>query len=88
MTATIKNCNPNGSSYIWNITGDMKKDMTEELVQKINDYDTLYNKYNNEKEYYIKVNTLSGYNNVVSKYNAYKNRFSEVSSPIIDSLIL
>lgn len=83
MTATIKNCNPNGSSYIWNITGDMKKDMTEELVQKINDYDTLYNKYNNEKEYYIKVNTLSGYNNVVSKYNAYKNRFSEVSSPII-----
>ena len=83
MTATIKNCNPNGSSYIWNITGDMKKDMTEELVQKIDDYDTLYNKYNNEKEYYIKVNTLSGYNNVVSKYNAYKNRFSEVSSPII-----
>lgn len=83
MTATIKNCNPNGSSYIWNITGDMKKDMTEELVQKIDDYDTLYNKYNNEKEYYIKVNTLSGYNNVVSKYNAYKNRFSEVLSPII-----
>ena len=45
MTATIKNCNPNGSSYIWHISKDIKDDMSEELVDKLEEYDNLYEYY-------------------------------------------
>ena len=45
MTSTIKNCNPNGSSYIWYISKDIKEDMPKELVEKLEEYDSLYEYY-------------------------------------------
>lgn len=42
MTATVINCNPNGSGYIYCFSDDMLNDMPEELVEKIADYNTLY----------------------------------------------
>lgn len=42
MTATVINCNPNGSGYIYCFSDDMLNDMPEELVGKIADYNTLY----------------------------------------------
>lgn len=43
MTATISNCNPNGSSYIYRFSDEFKADMPKELVSKIQSYDNLYN---------------------------------------------
>jgi hypothetical protein len=45
MTAAIVNCNPNGSSYVYYISDEQKKDMSQELVEKLNSYDELYNSY-------------------------------------------
>lgn len=56
MTATIRNCNPNGTDYIWYISDSMKDDMSNELVKKIDDYDTIYNHYKND---YIAKTTIS-----------------------------
>ena len=42
MTATIRNCNPNGTDYIWYISDSMKDDMSDDLVDKLNNYDILY----------------------------------------------
>lgn len=42
MTATVINCNPNGSGYIYSFSDDMLNDMPEELVEKIADYNILY----------------------------------------------
>lgn len=48
MTATVRNCNPNGTDYIWRISGDIKKDMSRELVERLESYDELYRYYYNE----------------------------------------
>lgn len=48
MTATIKNCNLNGSDYIWHLSNEMKSDMSLELVTRIGEYDEKYAKYQNE----------------------------------------
>ena len=42
MTATVRNCNPNGSDYIWYISDNLKDDMSENLVEKLNSYNKLY----------------------------------------------
>lgn len=45
MTAAIRSCIPNGSDEIYYISSDQKKDMSDELVNKFDSYDTLYNSY-------------------------------------------
>lgn len=47
MTATIRNCNPNGSGYIWYISNEMKSDMSNELVEQLE-------KYNEQYDYFYK----------------------------------
>ena len=42
MTATIRNCNPNGTDYIWYFSEAMKNDMSEELAKAIEEYDIKY----------------------------------------------
>ena len=43
INAAIRNVNPNGTDVIYYITDDQKEEMSDELVQKISSYDTLYN---------------------------------------------
>jgi hypothetical protein len=50
MTATIRNCNPNGTDYLWYFSDAVKEDMSEELVDKLNSYDNLYKDYYNNHE--------------------------------------
>ena len=35
MSATVANCNPNGSRYIWYISDETKSDMSDTLVAKL-----------------------------------------------------
>ena len=70
MTAAIRSCNPNGSDYIWYITDDLKHDMSDELVAKIDEYDGQYAYYQND---YV---VLSAQNDVVEKYNALIDKYS------------
>ena len=57
MTATVRNINPNKSSYIYRFSDDMKADMPEELVEKLNAYETDYNnkiqEYNNKTKLWM-----------------------------------
>ena len=47
MTATIRNCNPNGSGYIWYISDELKSDMSDELVERLQSYNDFYDYYQN-----------------------------------------
>ena len=67
MTATVRNCNPNGTDYIWYFSDEIKEDMSDELVKKIESYNKEYKYYyndftsyttktlskNEEKEFYV-----------------------------------
>lgn len=76
MTATIRNCNPNGTDYIWYFSDAVKEDMSGELVEKINSYDVLYKDYCDNHESKLDENLVNQYNALVEKYKVYYNTTS------------
>ena len=48
MTAAVINRNPNGSDYIYYFSEETKKDMSPELVSRLDSYDALVESYNEE----------------------------------------
>lgn len=83
MTATIINCNPNGSAYIIHIPDDLKQDMSDELQAKIDQYNADYNKYYNTHEITFDKDILSKYNALVEKYQEYDDELKTIESPIV-----
>lgn len=83
MTATIRNCNPNGTDYLWYFSDDMKKDMPDELVKKIEEYDELYKYYQDE---YVVIpgytDALVAYNNLVDKYKVWNEDLERIEAPV------
>ena len=66
MTAAIVNINPNGSQYINVYSPESLKDMPEELVAAIEEYNKLYNYYKYTAPY--APTNISTYNALVNKY--------------------
>lgn len=83
MTATIRNCNPNGTDYLWYFSDDMKKDMPDDLVEKIESYDDIYKYYQND---YVVIpgytDSLVAYNNLVDKYKTFNEDLERVEAPV------
>lgn len=69
MTATIRNCNPNGTSYIWYFSPITKGDMDTSLVEKIEQYKKDYDYYKGTYVSDLSSLPLSDYNTLVDKYN-------------------
>ena len=83
MDATIINCNPNGSGYLWYIPSFMKKDMPDELVEKIESYDELFEYYQNSYTINPSSSLVTSYNSLVSKYKVYKSDLSNLSTSLV-----
>lgn len=83
MTATIRNCNPNGTDYLWYISDAVKQDMSPELVEKLEEYDEDYVHYQNEYVINLNSETLESYNALVKKYQTYNEDLEEIDSTII-----
>lgn len=83
MTATIANCNPNGSGYIWYISDSLKADMSDELAKKIDEYEKIYDYY--QKEYIAKIDQsiLNSYNELVDRYYINNDSLEKIPSEII-----
>ncbi|MDD5900321.1 MAG: hypothetical protein PUC73_05420 [Lachnospiraceae bacterium] len=69
MTATIINCNPNGTPYIWDFADTTKGDMDISLVEKIEQYKEDYDYYKSTYRSDLSSLSVSGYNTLVDKYN-------------------
>lgn len=82
MTATVRNCNPNGTDYIWYFSNDIKEDMPTELVEKLNAYNEIYKQYYNEYVLNIDGNLLNDYNSLVDKYSVYNKNLQKIDTPI------
>lgn len=83
MTATIRNCNPNGSEYIWYISDALKEDMSPELVAKITEYDELFNTYQKSYTIGLSETLLLQYNALVTKYLPYNSDLEKIKIPIV-----
>lgn len=71
MTATIRNCNPNGTAYIFQISDEDKLDMPTELVEKLNSYNESYDYYYYEYQSTLSSELVQDYNTLVAKYQEY-----------------
>lgn len=83
LTATVRNCNPNGTEYIWYFSDEMKNEMSKELVEKLNSYDGLYVDYRDNYNVELDSNIIIQYNQIVRKYQVYKNKLEEIKMPIV-----
>lgn len=83
MTATILNCNPNGSDSIWYLSPEMKEDMSAELQTKLSEYDDLYDYYQNDYSITLDENLVTDYNALVDKYRTFREELSKLKTPII-----
>lgn len=83
MTATIRSCNPNGSQYIWYISDETKNDMSDDLVNKLSEYDETYDYYYNKHEVTFAGTTVTDYNELVTKYHAYNNDLHTIPHTIV-----
>lgn len=82
MTATLVNCNPNGTGYLWYISDEVKEDMSDDLVNKLNKYDELYQYY--QDKYNIQVDSyVEEYNSLVDKYSIYNPDLERIKSTIV-----
>ena len=82
MTATVRNCNPNGTDYLWYFSEDMLNGMSTELQNKISAYNTLYNNYQTTYPYNLDNQKLSNYNTLVDKYKVYKSDLEKIENII------
>ena len=82
MTATVRNCNPNGTDYIWRFSDLIKEDMSKELVNKLNSYDAIYKKYCDTYESKLNTTLVDKYNALVTKYSTYKDDLQSITTPI------
>lgn len=82
MTATVLNCNPNGSDSIWYLSPEMKEDMSSALQQKLADYDDKYTYY--QKKHSITLNTklVNSYNALIDKYRAYNSDLAKLETSV------
>lgn len=83
MTATVRNCNPNGTDYIWRFSDSMKEDMSDELVDRLESYDGEYKRYYNEYVSNVDAELLNNYNVLVNKYSAYNEELQSIETPIV-----
>ena len=82
MTATVRNCNPNGTDYIWYFSNSLKEDMSGELVEKLESYDRLYKQYHSEYVSDLDAELLDSYNSLVEKYSVYNENLQPIATPI------
>lgn len=83
MTATIRNCNPNGSNYIWYIDEATRADMSDALRNKLSEYDEIYREYESGHTYTLDEDLVGKYNVLVQKYLQYKPELSELEYNLI-----
>ena len=82
MTATVRNCNPNGTDYIWRFSDSLKEDMSKELVDRLDSYNEIYKQYYNNYAMDLDAKLLNGYNSLVNKYSVYNENLQTISSSV------
>ncbi len=83
LTSTVMSCNPNGSQYIWYISDETKKDMSEELINKLKEYDETYAYYYDKHELTLSGETVQKYNDLIAKYHPYKEDLHTLPASIV-----
>ena len=78
MTATIRNCNPNGTDYIWYFSDSIKADMSQALRDKLAAYDAMYQNYQVDYNANLDSTLVNRYNSLVNKYKSNNSQLKNI----------
>lgn len=82
MTSTVVSLNPNGSSYLWYLNDDTRDEMSDDLREKLSEYDTKINSLDSVK---YTDSSITSYNTILKKYITLDSslELKELPSPIL-----
>lgn len=83
MTTAIINGNPSGSSYIWYIPDYMKRDMSSELVDRLDNYNQKYEEYETTYQYNLSSELVEKYNQLIEKYKVFNKKLESITTPVV-----
>lgn len=83
MTTAIINGNPSGSSYIWYIPDYMKRDMSSELVDRLDNYNQKYEEYETTYQYNLSSALVEKYNQLIEKYKVFNKKLESITTPVV-----
>lgn len=85
MTSAVAALNPSGSSYIYNFSQDMLDEMPDDMVERIEDYQSDYDYYMNEKEYTLTHEYVDDYNEIVTWLKTYydQTEYPTITNPLV-----
>ena len=87
MEAAIRNCNPNGSNYLSYFSDEMKEDMSDELVTKLNQYESVYDSYLKDYNISLPSGDVNKYNILVNKYQDYIKEEIPTMNDVVEGYI-
>ncbi len=76
MTAAVISLNPNGSSYLWRISEEMRQSMSKNLRDRLAEYDKTYNSFEP-----FSISNIREYNALVKDYNSKDSKAKLVEIP-------
>lgn len=81
MTSVVRSCDVTPGGYMWYMSDEMRREMSQDLAAKLTTYDNRY-KYHNEETTIDNQNLVSAYNTLVAKYKSYNKDLEALPSPL------
>lgn len=88
VTTAVKTCNPSMSQYLWYFSDAMKADMSEELRDRLDDYEERYNEFRDTETMNVSSVSVANYNVLVNKYDDYNEDLVNITYPINGTVAL
>lgn len=82
MTATVINCNANGTPYIYYFNPQTREDMSKELSTALDEYTAKSQYYQSQYKFNISEDIISQYNALADKYVFYNDELKLINSEI------
>lgn len=83
MTATIINCNPNGTQYLWHLPTSTRRHMSTALQRRLAEYDKDYEYYQSTYPFSPSATVVNNYNSLVTKYRPYNADLTPITVPLV-----
>lgn len=83
MTATVINCNPTGTAYMYYFNPETKEDMSDDLSSALDEYTKKTEYYQLRHKFNLDSAIVSKYNALIDKYHSMNDELEKINSPIV-----
>ena len=82
MTATVINCNPTGTAYMYYFNSEFKEDMSKELSSALDEYTEKTSYYQSQHKFNLDGKKVSAYNALIDKYHSTNEDLEKIGNVV------